>query len=139
MVPIFCAIYIKNWLTMKKSFFKFIVFVLFLVTFSSCGLLNKITNGNNEQTTTDVVSGQGMIMTSHEYTEYQLDSLCKADNLPRDFSDGWIRQSYIDYESGNSVVRYMYIKDLSKVYEMIYIVAPKGDMYVVHKRETKNE
>lgn len=119
---------------MKNKLFSFLIFLVLLVSTSSCGLLGKL-GKNKQDNNTEIIAGQGMKMTTYQYTEYQLDSLCNADNLPV-IPDGWIRKTYSDYETNEYVVRYMYIKELTETYELIYIVTPKGDMYIVNKRQT---
>lgn len=79
-----------------------------------------------------------MYQTTHNYTAFQVDSMCVADALPVDFK-GWIRRAYSDYETNEYVIRYMYIKELNDNYEMIYIVTPRGEMFVVSKRKVVTE
>jgi hypothetical protein len=81
-------------------------------------------------------------MSTYEFNGRQLDSLFTADSLPKDFGDGWIRKAYTDYETRTYVIRYMYIKDLSEDYEMIYIVSQKQnspDLFIVSKRKVVTE
>lgn len=121
---------------MKNKLLSILVFFTLLISTSSCGLLGKLSGkDNNQQNGTEIVMGQGMTMTTNEYDSRQLDSLCNADNLPV-IPEGWIRRTYSDYETNEYVVRYMYIKELTETYELIYIVTVKGDMYVVNKRQT---
>lgn len=122
---------------MKNKLLSILVFFTLLVSTSSCGLLGKLfNNGGNQGENTEVVMGQGMTMVTNEYDSRQLDSLCNADNLPI-IPEGWIRRTYSDYETNEYVVRYMYIKELTDIYELIYIVTVKGDMYIVNKRQVK--
>jgi hypothetical protein len=125
---------------MKNKLFSLIVFVSLLFSFTGCGLLNKIFHkqGNNEKTEVVIGSSQNMYQVTVEYTQMQVDSMCVADSLPEMF-DCWIRRGYLDYETNESIVRYMYIKDLNDNYEMIYIITPRGEMYVVSKRRVVTE
>ena len=64
--------------------------------------------------------------------------MCVADTLPMKF-EGWTCRTYTDYETNQYIVRYMYVKELNDNYEMIYIVTPRGDIYVVSKRKVVSE
>lgn len=125
---------------MKNKLFSLIVFVSLLFSFTGCGLLNKIFHkqGNNENTEIVIGTSQNMYQVTVEYTQHQVDSMCVADGLPETFDD-WIRRGYLDYETNTNIVRYMYIKDLNDNYEMIYIVTPRGEIYVVSKRKVVTE
>ena len=125
---------------MKNKLFSLIVFVSLLFSFTGCGLLNKIFHkqGNNENTEIVMGTSQNMYQVTVEYTQHQVDSMCVADGLPETFDD-WIRRGYLDYETNTNIVRYMYIKDMNDNYEMIYIVTPRGEIYVVSKRKVVTE
>lgn len=70
------------------------------------------------------------------YTEYQLDSICNADSISRDFSN-WIYLPLRDDESQEDVSQYMYIKSLGE-YECIYRLQIMSDgTYKITKRITK--
>lgn len=108
-----------------------------LFSFNGCGLIQKLSHKDNSGT--EVVSGtQNMYQQTVNYVQYQVDSMCVADNLPKDF-EGWITSSYQDYETNAYIIRHMYIKEMNDNYEMVYIVTQKGDIYVVSKRKTVNE
>lgn len=109
-----------------------------IVSLNGCGLLNKIFHGHNEGT--DVVGNEDQIMASmtHEYTRPQLDSMCVADTLPLNLNE-WLWRSYTDNETHRKIYRYMYIKQLTENGELIYLVTPRGEMYIVMKRFTKTE
>lgn len=81
---------------------------------------------------------QNMYQTTHEYKQYQLDSMCVADNLPNNL-DQWIKRTYQDYETNVYIDRYIYIKEINDSYEMVYIVTQKGDIFVVSKRKASGE
>ena len=124
---------------MKNKILSLIVFFSVLLSFTGCGTLNKIFHkGDKENTEINFGSSQNMYQTTHDYSAFQVDSMCVADALPVNF-DGWIRRAYSDYETNEYVIRYMYIKELNDNYEMIYIVTPRGEMFVVSKRKVVTE
>jgi hypothetical protein len=124
---------------MKNKLLSLVVLFSIIFSFSGCGLLKKITSkdSNND---TEIVMGatQNMYQVTHEYDARQIDSMCVVDVLPRDLND-WILRSYNDYETKEYVTRYMYIKELNNNREMIYIVTPRGEVYVVSKRRVVTE
>lgn len=121
---------------MKNKFLSFIVLASMMLSITGCGLLTKMFHKDTGDNT-EVVSGtQNMYQIKHEYTRYQVDSMCVADNLPQMF-EGWYRQAYQDYETGKYVIRYSYIKEKTDNNEMIYIVTERGDIYVVSKRKVE--
>lgn len=124
---------------MRNRFLTILISLILLLPLSGCGLLGKMFGGGNNPGT-EVVMGstQNMYQVTHEYNALQVDSMCVADVLPRNF-DGWTRRAYGDYETGQYVVRYMYVKELNNNFEMIYIVTPRGELYVVSKRKVVTE
>ena len=124
---------------MKNKFFGLIITFILLFSFTGCGTLNKIFNKNSGDETEMIMSAaQNMYQVKLMYNAFQVDSMCVADLLPRNF-DGWLRSTYVDYETNQYIVRYMYVKELNDNYEMIYIVTPRGDIYVVSKRKVVSE
>lgn len=124
---------------MKNRILSFIVFVSLLFSFTGCGMLNRIFHrADKEDTEMTFGSSQNMYQVTHEYSLYQVDSMCVADTLPGNF-EGWVRRAYTDYETNEYVIRYMYIKELNDNFEMIYIVTPRGEVYVVSKRKVVTE
>ena len=121
---------------MKNKFFSIIVMLSLLFPFIGCGPTSKVSHKDGEKTVMGTT--QNMYQIVHEYSLRQVDSMCVADVLPRDLND-WIRRSYNDYETGNNIVRYMYIKELNDNFEMIYLVTPRGDIYAVSKRKVVTE
>ena len=104
---------------MKRKFLGLIVLIFVLFSFSGCGLILKQPKDNSE---TDIVAGtQNMYQETIQYVQYQVDSMCVADKLPRNF-EGWISNTYQDYETQSTIVRHMYIKEMNDKYEMVYIV-----------------
>jgi hypothetical protein len=124
---------------MKNKLLSLIVLFSIIFSFTGCGLLKKVTNKDNGSDT-EIVMGttQNMYQVMHEYNAQQVDSMCVVDVLPRDLND-WIRRTYSDYETKEYVTRYMYIKELNDNREMIYIVTPRGEIYVVSKRRVVTE
>ena len=121
---------------MKNKFLRFIALFSVILSLTGCGLLKKATiNGNTE---TVMGTTQNMYQVTHEYNARQIDSMCVVDVLPRNLND-WIQRSYNDYETNEYVTRYMYIKEMNNNYEMIYIVTPRGEIYVVSKRRVVTE
>ena len=124
---------------MKDKVLSLIIFFSLLFSFAGCGTLNKIFHKTGkENTETTLGSTQNMYQTTHEYTMRQIDSMCVVDTLPMKF-EGWKSTTYTDYETNQHIVRYMYIKEMNDNCEMIYIVTPRGDIYVVSKRKVVNE
>ena len=124
---------------MKNKLLSLIVLFSIIFSFTGCGLLKKVTNKDNGSDTENVIgTTQNMYQVMHEYNAQQVDSMCVVDVLPRDLND-WIRRSYNDYETKEYVTRYMYIKELNDNREMIYIVTPRGEIYVVSKRRVVTE
>ena len=124
---------------MKDKVISLIIFFSLLFSLTACGTLNKIFHKTDkENTETTFGSTQNMYQTTHEYTMRQIDSMCVVDTLPMKF-EGWKSTTYTDYETNQHIVRYMYIKEMNDNCEMIYIVTPRGDIYVVSKRKVVNE
>ena len=124
---------------MKNKVLSLIIFFSLLFCFTGCGTLNKIFHKTDkENTETTLGSTQNMYQTTHEYTMRQIDSMCVVDTLPMKFA-GWKSSTYTDYETNQHIVRYMYIKEMNDNYEMVYIVTPRGDIYVVSKRKVVSE
>ena len=124
---------------MKKKILSFVTMLAVVMSMAGCGLLGNLFNKPGQDETEITLGTQNMYMKTYNFTVLQLDSLCKADELPVDLTEGWIRRSYKDYETNESVVRYMYIKELNDNYEMIYLVTPEGDRYIVSKRQVISE
>ena len=124
---------------MKNKLLSLIVLLSIVFSFTGCGMLSKIFHKEGgENTETVLGTTQNMYQIVHDYDARQVDSMCVADILPRNLND-WLRRSYNDYETGEYVTRYMYIKELNDNYEMIYIITPRGEIYVVSKRRVVTE
>ena len=128
---------------MKK--FLLNLFVAVILATSSCHPLVEITEKPDLTDTTTVITdttlgnlSPGMYMKTFYYNAFQLDSMCVVDNLPRSLND-WTKNTLTDFETNIVIVRYAYIKEYNEIYEMLYIVTPNGDIYVVQKREAIKE
>ncbi len=120
---------------MKNKYLKLFIFLSVAFSIASCGLLNKAQHNCNEgNTETALGASQVMTQVINHYSKCQIDSMCVADMLPSKFN-GWIKRTYTDYETKTNVTRYMFIKELNEYNEMIYIVTPKGEMFIVAKRK----
>lgn len=122
---------------MKKRFINFFFCMFLMLLATSCGMLNKIFHKNTDNGNAELNLGsvQSMYQINEDYTAAQVDSMCVADNLPKNFK-GWTNSGFIDFETNNRTVRYMYIKEYDEnKYEMIYLVTPRGGIYLVSKRK----
>lgn len=124
---------------MKKRFLNIVALLVITLSITSCGLTNKIFHKNVDNEPIVAGSIQNMYMITYDFNAKQLDSLCVADTIPSDLTDGWLRKVYTDFETNKPVIRYMYIKELNDNYEIIYFVTPKDDMYIVSKRQVLTE
>ena len=121
---------------MKKLFLRLLAMLVLLSGLISCGPTNKVVTGSENEEV--VVGNQRMYQENNRYNTRQVDSMCVVDALPRNFEE-WIRRTYTDYETNAYVVRYVYLKVINDNYELVYIVTPRGDMYIVSKRIVKTE
>lgn len=115
-----------------KNFFKnLILSIVMCLTFVACDLLFKTPRNNDGQSL-----GNPSMKLSYEMTatEWQVDSICKADTLPT--IDTWILQSFIDYESGDRITKRMYIKEYGDN-EVVYIIVGVNEPYKVTRRITE--
>ena len=122
---------------MKKRFINIFFCMFLILSATSCGMLNKIfhKNTNNGNTELNLGSIQSMHQINENYTAAQVDSMCITDNLPKNLNN-WTSSGFIDFETNNRTVRYMYIKGYDEdKYEMIYLVTPRGGIYLVSKRK----
>lgn len=69
---------------------------------------------------------ESMVGYTKYITEWQLDSLCNADNIPR---DEWFSITFYDYESGVPIIKSMYIKE-----NTYYFITPIDSLYEFSKR-----
>lgn len=66
---------------------------------------------------------------------YQIDSLIAADTLPQ--LNKWLRSVYIDYESGERILKRMYIRQYNNGNEAVYLVVGSQEPYKISKRITE--
>lgn len=123
---------------MKNKIITFVVLFSVLFFTTGCGTLNRIFHRNAENTEINLGASQNMYQETHEYNSSQVDSMCVADTLPRTF-ESWQPWAYLDHETNKYIVRYMYIKEYNDNYEIIYIITPRGDIYIVSKRKVSSE
>lgn len=106
---------------MRAILFKIFLFIILAAGASKC-------NGNGGNNTNVVMTGFERVMTAA-----QIDSLCVADTLDADI-EYWIKASFRDYETGQIVTKYSYIKELTDTTEILYIITYKDSTYTVLKR-----
>lgn len=95
---------------MKNFGFEVILFITMMIICFSCGKRNIY----QSPTVSSMYTYESVI------TLRQLDSICVADTLLT--MDYWIKDTFYDYETNESYVRYMFIKDLDNDRETIYII-----------------
>lgn len=115
---------------MKNILSKIILAIGLSISVVSCGWFTKMPKDN-----TDTNLGTSM-MNSYvmDATMWQVDSICKADALPD--MDVWLISTFKDFETGEAIVRRMYIKQLGEE-EIIYIITGDNEPYKVTRRITK--
>ena len=115
---------------MKNHLKNFILAIVMCLTFVGCDLLFKTPRKDNNTNL-----GVGM-KASYEMvaTAWQVDSICKADTLPT--LDMWLVTTFNDFETGESIYKRMYIKELG-VNEIIYIIMGNDEPYKVTRRITE--
>lgn len=118
---------------MKNKIFKAVVIALLCVGTCGCGLFKKTPKNNGGDTVMTAMYGQTMIINSR-----QLDSVCFVDGLAREL-DKWLVVTYNDYETGEAITRYAYVKVIGESDELTYILTPKDTLYQLTKRFVKEE
>lgn len=121
---------------MKNRFYKFILLAAMVFGMSGCGLFSKLHKDDTNTVTvfgTPAMYGQAMVINAR-----QLDSICTVDGLSPDLDD-WMAMSYYDYETGEKIDRYAYIKALNDEYELSYILTPQDTLFTIMKRIVKEE
>lgn len=99
------------------------------VSVASCGWLTKLPKDNGGVYGTQMLTSYTM-----RATNWQIDSICRVDTLPN--IDAWTLSGFKDYETGENIVKRMYIKQTGKN-EIIYIVTGVDEPYLVTRRITK--
>lgn len=106
---------------------RFILAIFIVLNITSCGVSRKVEI--NDNTVAGSLYGYTQIITA-----VQLDSVCVVDMLPKDLNE-WNSTSFYDYETNKRIIEWMYIKELGKEYEAIYILIPKTNTsYKLTKR-----
>ena len=96
-----------------------------------CGVVKK------QQERNDYPLGTSMRLACNIQDEkmYQIDSLIAADMLPQ--LNKWLRSVYIDYESGERILKRMYIRQYNNGNEAVYLVVGSQEPYKISKRITE--
>ena len=106
---------------------QFILAIFISLSLVSCGVSKKTTIDDS------VIAGS-LYGYTQIITSAQLDSVCVVDILPKDLND-WNTTSFYDFETNKKIIEWMYIKELGKEYEAIYILIPKSNTsYKLTKR-----
>jgi hypothetical protein len=116
---------------MKKFFKNLFLSITVLATLTSCGWLFKTPRDDNNPSTYGATMKISYTMTA---SNWQVDSICTADGLP--LLNQWITNTFTDFETGETIVKRMYIKEDGAV-EMVYIVVGSNEPYEVTRRITE--
>ena len=71
------------------------------------------------------------------YNEHQLDSICQVENLPNDL-DKWHYSDIYDYETHKKITQYVFIKEMNRKNETVYIITFVDSTYHFTKRVVKH-
>jgi hypothetical protein len=113
---------------MKKLLLNIILSITIVFSISSCGLFKKC------QKTEPTYGTQMVNSYVMQATSWQVDSICTADALPK--FDTWYKTTFKDFETGETIYKYIYIKE-SGEREIIYIIEGKKEPYNVTRRITQ--
>ena len=119
---------------MKKTFKRIVLTIGLCMTLVSCGWLTKLSNTGNTGTNTELGTSMIVSYTMDAASMYQVDSICKVDKLPN--IEGWLTTQFTDFETGEPIVRRMYIKEYGET-EVIYIITGTDEPFVVTRRITE--
>lgn len=97
------------------------ILVGFLLLFS-CGNINK--TGKEDY-------GMRTIMEMRA-SEYQLDSICISDTLSQNIED-WLNAEFISYETGDTIPKYVWIKQWSCGTMIKYVITGRVEPFLVEK------
>ena len=103
---------------MKNLIFNIIILLCIIA-----GGVNKCNSGNDE-------NEPAMYGYEKIFNQRQFDSLCVADTL-NPILDSWISSSFIDYETNEQLVKYVYLKNDG---EVVYTIMPKDTLFLFNKR-----
>ena len=67
-------------------------------------------------------------------TRAQLDSMCLADTLSMNLDEDWLPALFVDYETGERIYRYMFLKEPHADAETTYVVTPRDSMFKISRR-----
>lgn len=96
-----------------------------------CGVVKKQQERNDYQLGTSM----RLACNIQDGKMYQIDSLIAADTLPQ--LNKWLRSVYIDYESGERILKRMYIRQYNNENEAVYLVVGSQEPYKISKRITE--
>ena len=116
---------------MKHFLKKALVIVGLALILVGCGVVKK------QQERNDYPLGTSMRLACNiqDGKMYQIDSLIAADTLPQ--LNKWLRSVYIDYESGERILKRMYIRQYNNGNEAVYLVVGSQEPYKISKRITE--
>ena len=116
---------------MKHFLKKTMVIVGLALMFAGCGVTKK------QQERNDYPLGTSMRLACNiqDGKMYQIDSLIAADTLPH--LNKWLRSVYIDYETGERILKRMYIRQYNNENEAVYLVVGSQEPYKISKRITE--
>lgn len=116
---------------MKHFFKKMMAIVGLALMLVGCGVIKK------QQESNDYPLGTSMKLTCNIQNgkTYQIDSLMVADTLPQ--LDKWLRSVYIDYETGEKILKRMYIRQYNNGNEAVYLIMGSQEPYKISKRITE--
>lgn len=116
---------------MKRFFKNLLLTITVAASLTSCGWLTKLARNNDNS---GVYGSSMRVSYTMMATNWQVDSICRADELPN--LEEWIVNSFQDYETGQYVVKKMYIKEEGQN-EIIYIIVGQEEPYQVTRRITE--
>jgi hypothetical protein len=124
---------------MKKTLLNFLLGLSIIIGISSCGIFKSGKmlgcGASKDDSETELI----MRAYSSVINSRQLDSLCSADNLSRNIEEDWMRNVFTDFESNESIVKYIWIKSVSEDTETTYILVPCDTLYTFTKRVISSE
>lgn len=109
---------------MKNLLFNIIVLTSIILATNTKGCKNEPTQ-----------LGQNMYGTEQVFNQRQLDSAFVADTLNPNL-DEWIVANFVDYETNEKIVKYLYIKENTNIR---YTVMPQDTLFIYDKIEVKSE
>jgi len=112
---------------------KFILFILLIFTLIGCGHSRRLSKSDKYDNLGYGVSYYAFNM---KVLPYQIDSVCNADGISNNLND-WKKSAYIDFETSDTVKKYMFIKSISNDNECIYVITEFRDSTLMNKRIKK--